>query len=107
MLAGEEHEDDIFLNSLDWYADNGITLRAGVRADRIDRAAKLVYAADGTVDPVRPPDHRHRQPLVHPADGGRPRPTTASCCPGVFGFRTIDDTRAMLDAAAAMHARRS
>ncbi|MQA36078.1 hypothetical protein GCU49_21345, partial [Modestobacter roseus] len=24
VLAGEEHEDDIVLNSHDWYADNGI-----------------------------------------------------------------------------------
>ena len=31
VLAGEEHEDDIVLNSHDWYADNGVTLRAGVR----------------------------------------------------------------------------
>src|SRR3954451_11505634 len=30
VLAGEEHEDDIVLNSHDWYADNGVTLRAGV-----------------------------------------------------------------------------
>src|SRR4051794_17423694 len=51
VLAGEEHEDDIVLISLDWYADTGVTLRAGVRADRIDAAAKLVHAADGTVSP--------------------------------------------------------
>src|SRR4051794_41840861 len=45
VLAGEEHEDDIVLNSHDWYADNGVVLKAGVRADRIDTAAKLVLAA--------------------------------------------------------------
>jgi nitrite reductase (NADH) large subunit len=38
VLAGEEHEDDIVLNSHDWYADNGVILKAGVRADRIDTA---------------------------------------------------------------------
>ena len=26
VLAGEEHEDDIVLNSHDWYADNGVVL---------------------------------------------------------------------------------
>jgi nitrite reductase (NADH) large subunit len=55
VLAGEEHEDDIVLNSHEWYADNGVTLRAGVPAERIDTAAKLVYAADGSVTPY---DHR-------------------------------------------------
>ncbi|HEY4630758.1 MAG TPA: FAD-dependent oxidoreductase, partial [Blastococcus sp.] len=43
VLAGEEHEDDIVLNSHEWYADNGVVLRAGTRVERIDTAAKLVY----------------------------------------------------------------
>src|SRR3712207_5047807 len=51
VLAGEEHEDGIVLNSHDWYADNGVTLQAGVRVDRIDTAAKQVLAADGSVTP--------------------------------------------------------
>ena len=41
--------DEIYLNALDWYADNGIDLRAGVRVVRIDRFAQLVQADDGTV----------------------------------------------------------
>src|SRR3712207_8616672 len=40
VLAGDEHEEDIVLNSHDWYCDNGVMLRAGVRVERIDTAAK-------------------------------------------------------------------
>src|SRR3712207_9513948 len=51
VLAGESHEDDIVLNSHDWYADNGAQLRAGVRAERIDTAVKQGHADDGSVVP--------------------------------------------------------
>jgi nitrite reductase (NADH) large subunit len=98
VLAGEEHEDDIVLNSHEWYADNGVTLRAGVRAERIDTAAKLVHAADGTATPydhlvLATGSYSFIPPVkgVHRGDGG--------LLPGVFGFRTIEDTRAMIEAA--------
>src|ERR671921_2530671 len=35
VLSGEEHEDSIYLNSLEWYEKNHITLHAGVRVTRI------------------------------------------------------------------------
>ncbi|WP_344689042.1 nitrite reductase large subunit NirB [Blastococcus jejuensis] len=97
VLAGEEHEDDIVLNSHDWYADNGVTLRAGVLATRIDTAAKLVYAADGTATPY---DHlvlaTGSYSFIPPMTGVRT--DDGELRPGVHGFRTIDETRAMLDA---------
>src|SRR3712207_8631126 len=49
VLAGESHEDDIVLNSHDWYADNGVTLRVGVRVERIDTAAKTELGPAGSV----------------------------------------------------------
>jgi nitrite reductase (NADH) large subunit len=97
VLAGEEHEDDIVLNSHDWYADNGVTLRAGVRIERIDTAAKLVYADDGTATPY---DHlvlaTGSYSFVPPMKGVRT--DDGGLLPGVHGFRTIDETRAMLAA---------
>ena len=97
VLAGEEHEDDIVLNSHDWYADNGVELRAGVRADRIDTAAKLVLAGDGTATPY---DHlvlaTGSYSFIPPMKGVRT--DDGELLPGVHGFRTIDETRAMLDA---------
>ena len=49
VLSGQESDADIFLNSLAWYEENQITLYAGVRATRIDRFAKIVYA-EHTID---------------------------------------------------------
>ncbi|HLM04252.1 MAG TPA: nitrite reductase large subunit NirB [Blastococcus sp.] len=97
VLAGEEHEDDIVLNSHDWYADNGVTLRAGVRAERIDTAAKLLHASDGTAIAY---DHlvlaTGSYSFIPPMKGVRT--DDGELLPGVYGFRTIDETRAMLDA---------
>src|SRR3989442_3688859 len=47
VLAGSHEPKDIFLNSLDWYEKNGITLHAGVRVESIDRDLKLVRSAAG------------------------------------------------------------
>ena len=51
VLSGEEHHDDIFLNSLEWYEKNEIRLHAGVRVNRIDRFAKVVFSDDGQITP--------------------------------------------------------
>ncbi|WP_104525577.1 nitrite reductase large subunit NirB [Blastococcus atacamensis] len=97
VLAGESHEDDIVLNSHDWYCDNGIDLRAGVRVERIDAAAKQVHAADGSVTPY---DHlvlaTGSYSFIPPMTGIRT--DDGELLPGVHGFRTIDETRAMLAA---------
>ena len=95
VLSGVEDEDGIFLNSLPWYATNGIDLRAGVRVERIDRFAKVVLDSEGNElrydkliiatgsRPFIPPiEHLH-----HPRRGYHQ---------GVFTFRTIDDTRGMI-----------
>ncbi|HYX95124.1 MAG TPA: nitrite reductase large subunit NirB [Geodermatophilus sp.] len=97
VLAGESHEDDIVLNSHDWYADNGVHLRAGIRAERIDTAAKTVLGSDGSVTPY---DHlvlaTGSYSFIPPMTGVRV--LDGGLLPGVFGFRTIDETRALLEA---------
>ncbi|GAB3302609.1 NADPH-nitrite reductase [Geodermatophilus aquaeductus] len=97
VLAGETSEDDIVLNSHDWYADNGITLRAGVRVERIDTAAKVVYGSDGTSTAY---DHlvlaTGSYSFIPPMTGVRR--DDGSLLPGVYGFRTIDETRDLLAA---------
>ena len=107
VLAGEEHEDDIVLNSHDWYTDNGVTLRAGVRVDRVDPHAKVVHAADGTTTPydqlvIATGSRSFLPPMtgLYRGSGTGSDPDADELLPGVFGFRTIDDTRAMLAAAA-------
>src|SRR5438093_13693102 len=47
VLAGSHEPKDIFLNSIEWYAENGVTLHAGIRVETIDRARNLVIAAGG------------------------------------------------------------
>lgn len=94
VLSGEESDADIFLNPLSWYQDNGITLHAGVRADRIDRFAKHVFSSDGRVTPydtliIATGSRSHLPPLDGLYTPG------GSVKQGVFGFRTIDDTRKM------------
>jgi len=97
VLAGESHEDEIVLNSHDWYDDNGIHLRAGVRVERADTAAKVVYGSDGSATPY---DHlvlaTGSYSFIPPMTGIRTG--DGGLLPGVYGFRTIDETRAMLAA---------
>ena len=97
VLAGEADEADIVLNSHDWYADRDVELRPGVRVERIDTAAKVVYAADGTGTGydhlvLATGSHSFIPPMtgVRTADG--------ELRDGVVGFRTIDETRQMLAA---------
>lgn len=96
VLSGEEEDSGIFLNSLSWYADNDIALHAGVRVERIDRFAKVVFTDDGRVVPyddliIATGSRSFLPPMegLHAAGG--------NLLPGVFAFRTLDDTRAMIN----------
>lgn len=98
VLAGLEEPGAIFLNPLEWYEENAITLHAGVRVTRVDRFAREVTADDGTVHPydklIIATGSRSFFPPIPGLldDDGHPRP-------GVFGFRNIADTEQMLDSA--------
>jgi nitrite reductase (NADH) large subunit len=95
LLAGVEDENGIFLNDLSWYADNGITLHTGTPIARIDRSAKQVYAEDGTATPYdKLIVATGSRAFVPPIPGIR-RPGRGYH-QGVFAFRTLDDTRAMI-----------
>jgi len=89
VLAGEKVADDIVLNSLEWYEKHGIQLRLGVRIAEIDPPAKTVTGDDGSVTPF---DKlllaTGSVPLIPPMEGTKKD--------GVFVFRNLDDTRALL-----------
>ncbi|STZ44143.1 FAD-dependent oxidoreductase [Mycolicibacterium gilvum] len=99
VLAGVDDPAEIYLNTMDWYTDNGIDLRAGVRVVRLDTFAHLVHADDGTT--------LHYDKLIL-ATGSRSffPPMTGlwaddkTLTDGVFGFRTLDDTATMIAEAA-------
>ncbi|GAA4260633.1 nitrite reductase large subunit NirB [Dactylosporangium darangshiense] len=95
VLSGAEEEDGIFLNDLQWYRDNDIELRAGVRVTRIDRFARVVHAEDGT-------ERRYDKLVIAtgssahiPSIPGIRNPNRGYH-QGVFAFRTLDDTRGMI-----------
>jgi nitrite reductase (NADH) large subunit len=92
MLAGEMQLDGIMLNRPAWYAEHGITLRAGSRVTRVDRRRRKVIAEDGSETP-------YDRLLI--ATGSRPfiLPVPGADLPGVIGFRTVEDVEAMLAAA--------
>ncbi len=96
VLAGAEDEADIFLNAIDWYVENDIALRAGVRVTRIDPYAKVVDADDGTSTPYDTLVLAMGSSSFFPPIEGL-RTGAGDRLPGVFGFRTLDDTRAMMD----------
>jgi nitrite reductase (NADH) large subunit len=92
VLNGSHDESDIFLNPLAWYEENGITLHAGVRVVKILRHARCVMGQGGVVAEY---DNliiaTGSLPFIPPIEGLR-LPNGESK-PGVFVFRTLDDTR--------------
>jgi nitrite reductase (NADH) large subunit len=96
VLAGSDDAGEIYLNPLDWYAENNIDLRAGTRVVRINRFAHLVYADDGTT--VRYDKlilATGSRSFFPPIDGIWQ--DDRSLAPGVFGFRSLDDCEAMIE----------
>jgi len=93
VLAGEQTIDEIILNPLSWYAENGITLHLGKTVTEIDRVRRRVVAADGTTaDYDRLLIATGSNPFVLPVPG--------KDLEGVIAYRDIADTNAMIDAAA-------
>ncbi|GLV56737.1 nitrite reductase [NAD(P)H] [Dictyobacter sp. S3.2.2.5] len=99
VLAGSHDPGDIFINSLAWYQDNGITLYAGNRIHAIDHRSKTVYASDGTVMAY---DKLVLATGSSPAIPALDNLSTidGTLKRGAFVFRTIDDCTAMLGYAA-------
>ncbi len=90
VLAGEKSVDEIVLNGLDWYQQNGIDLRLGVRIVDVDSKARSVTGHDGSVTP-------YDKLLL--ATGSLPMIPSIEDVKkdGVFVFRNLDDTRQLLE----------
>ena len=99
VLSGQETDDDIFLNTIDWYEENDITLYAGVRVTRVDRFAKVVFSDDGRTTPYDKLVVATGSRAFMPKMEGMYLPGSRGedLLPGVFAFRTLDDTRAMIE----------
>ena len=92
VLNGSTGEDDIYLNPLSWYAENGIKLHAGQRVWRIWRQSRHVATEHGLAEAYdKLIIATGSRPFLPPMEGLQ---TTAGCLtPGVFVFRTLDDCR--------------
>src|SRR5688500_20179783 len=51
VLAGEKHFDDIVLNPVEWYRDNGVTLHLSDPVVAIDRVRRVVRSKSGIEAP--------------------------------------------------------
>ncbi|MEO7190842.1 MAG: FAD-dependent oxidoreductase, partial [Vicinamibacterales bacterium] len=109
VLNRSQQATEIFMNPLAWYAENRITLHAGVKAVKIDREARVVigrsvkrdaspYAAGETgTSPDAPILEAYDHVII--ATGSRPfvPPMEGFGQPGTFLFRTIDDCSRIAD----------
>ncbi|MFN3296842.1 nitrite reductase large subunit NirB [Caldimonas sp.] len=93
VLAGEQTLEEIILNPVSWYQDNGITLHLGKKVVEVDRSRRIVRAEDGT-------EAAYDRLLL--ATGSNPfiLPVPGRDLDGVIAYRDIADTNAMIEAAA-------
>lgn len=92
VLEGSKTIDDIVLNDLNWYRENGITLHTGTTVAKIDEQTKEVVTADG----MRVP---YDKVLIATGSNSFILPIPGSDKEGVVGFRDIADCNQMLEAA--------
>ncbi|RTL32348.1 MAG: NAD(P)/FAD-dependent oxidoreductase [Burkholderiales bacterium] len=92
VLAGEQTVDEIILNPLDWYKDNGIRLLLNKKVVSVDRTRRIVVAEDGT-------EAEYDRLLL--ATGSNPfiLPVPGKDLQGVIAYRDIADTNYMIETA--------
>ncbi len=92
VLSGDKSYADIVTHDDDWYAQNNITCRFGEHVTAIDRDAKVVHGQNGDVPYDKLLIATGSAPFIIPVQG--------KDLPGVITYRDLDDTNAMIDAAA-------
>ncbi|HUS05401.1 MAG TPA: nitrite reductase large subunit NirB, partial [Bryobacteraceae bacterium] len=90
VLAGEKQIDDITLNGISWYQQNGIGLQLGVRIVDIDAEGKTVTGDDGSITPFD-------KLLIATGSSAFIPPITGIDKKNVYTFRNLDDTRGLLE----------
>ena len=96
VLAGEQSLDEIILNPLSWYAENGVQLHLGFEVTRVNRNERVVYAQN---EEGREVQASYDRLIV--ATGSKPfmLPLEGVDLKGVLAYRDIADTLAMIEAA--------
>ena len=93
VLSGEKTYQDIVTHDDDWYARHGVTCRFGEHVVRIDPDLKTVQGQKGPVPYDKLVIATGSAPFIIPVPG--------KDLAGVITYRDLDDTNAMIDAAAA------
>lgn len=90
VLGGERKSDEIVTHPIAWYDEHNVTLRAGNRVAKIDRARRVIVDEAGAEEPYD---------VLVLATGSRPFIPKIEGIdrPGVFAFRTLSDVHAIRD----------
>ncbi|MEL6481454.1 MAG: nitrite reductase large subunit NirB [Pseudomonadota bacterium] len=92
VLSGEKTFEEIITHDATWYAEHGVTCRFGEAITGIDRARKVVVSAAGETPYDKLVIATGSMPFIIPVPGHD--------LSGVVTYRDLDDTNAMIDAAA-------
>ncbi len=92
VLSGEKTYEEIVTHSDDWYAEHGVTCRFGEHVVGIDPEMKVVEGQNGHVPYDKLIIATGSAPFIIPVPG--------KDLPGVITYRDLDDTNAMVAAAA-------
>ncbi len=92
VLAGEKTAEEIVLNDRDWYEKNGIRAKLGTRVTAIDRARRVLMDETGGVT-------GYDRLILATGSSAFIPPIPGVEKNNVHVFRTLDDTRALLEKA--------
>ncbi|SDN77148.1 nitrite reductase large subunit NirB [Alkalicoccus daliensis] len=92
VLQGKTSLDEITINDWNWYTENNITLITGEKAIEIDRGEKIVETEYGK-------EIHYDELIIATGSSSFILPLPGSRLEGVVGFRTIEDTEKMMQAA--------
>jgi nitrite reductase (NADH) large subunit len=92
VLSGDKSYAEIVTHDDAWYATHGVTCRFGEHVVKIDRDRKVVVGQKGEVAYDRLLIATGSAPFIVPVAG--------KDLPGVISYRDLDDTNAMIEAAA-------
>src|SRR5947207_4920176 len=90
VLAGGKDTDEIVLNGLDWYREHSIDLRLGVHITGVDPVARTITGDDGSATP-------YDKLLLATGSSALIPPVPGADKDGVFSFRNLEDTQALME----------
>src|SRR5579872_7215190 len=90
VLAGEKSAEEIVINDIDWYQTNDIRARLGVKIANIDRDKKVVIDENGGMT-------EYDKLILATGSSAFIPPIPGVDKKNVHVFRTLDDTRALLE----------